>query len=273
MSCSVIIKTHNSERFIEKVLHSIAKQTMAADEVVIVDSASKNSSYLDSYQNATTHIYTTQEDIGFCKGNNLGYSKILPSSKYVLFLNPDAFLTPKTLEQCHHFMEANPSVGALTGALFQYNINDNKPTGAYDSTGVFRKWYGYWYDRDQGKETSRSIYTKSEQVPAICGAFMYCRRQALEEVILGGSQVFDESFFMYKEDIDLSWRLQQKGWKLVFDPSITIHHCRGWQKRGQVPRKYRLLSARNEWILHKKMSSPCMVYSALKYLSVKWFDL
>lgn len=251
---SVIIVTHNSAKFLPKCLASLKAQSVS-HEIVIVDSGSVDPSYLDGYDNV---IKTS--NIGFCAANNLGFTKA--SSEFVLFLNPDAFLSPNFLADALHLMEKYPQCGALTGSLLGYDFDHDRPTGKYDSTGIFSTWYGKWYDRDQGKPVSEITYHNMESVPAICGALMFCRKKALTH------PVFDPTFYMYKEDIDLSLRLRAKGWDLLFFPKLIAYHGRGWKKRSQIPRQFRLFSARNE-IKINKVSLLKLPYSLVKYAAVK----
>lgn len=269
MTCSVIIKTHNSQKYLPLCLQSLWEQSHPPDQVIIVDSASQDPSYLQPFRNRCD-IHILQEDIGFCRGNNLGYRSVRSDLPYVLILNPDAFLTPRVLEELSALMDRpeNNRVGAVTGTLLGYDIEKKKPTGLVDSTGVFRTWYGRWYDRGQRVE-NRSL----ENIPAICGAFMFCRKQALDHVLIQGG-IFDSQFFMYKEDIDLSLRLRKQGWELLLNPNVEIYHCRGWNpNRRMVPRKYRLLSARNDMRIDQKNSSPYFFVSLMKYLAVKLLDV
>src|SRR5262249_49063606 len=151
----------------------------------------------------------------------------------------------------------NKDCGALTGTILGYDIAKDKPTGKYDSTGVFRKWYGHWYDRGQGKDCHPQKYAKKEYIPAICGALFFCRKEALDSVLIRDKEIFDNTFFMYKEDIDLSLRLRNEGWKLAFVPHLVAYHCRGWYKeRKRVPRILRMCSARNELFIHKRSREP-----------------
>lgn len=274
--CSVIIKTHDSEKFIHKAILCLEKQTVPVERIVIMDSASKDPSYLNKHTNKTNiEMIIEKEDVGFCQGNNIGMSKIHPKSDYVLFLNPDAFLHPKFIEGAIQFMEQSKyqTVGCLTGGLLGYDIDKNQPTGKYDSTGIFQSWYGRWYDRDQEKLYLPNYYKNHEQVPAICGALMFCRKKALDQVLLKGKEVFDNTFFMYKEDIDLSLRLRKAGWNLMFVPSLHAYHCRGWKARSRMPRSARLYSARNEIKVHMRHRSPYIAYSLAKYLLVKFLNV
>jgi GT2 family glycosyltransferase len=278
-SCAVIIVTHNSEKTIRKTMESLAQQTRPADKVVIVDSGSSSLSYLAPYQEMPhIQLHAAAGDIGFCCANNLGMRRLGAAYDYIFLLNPDAFLTPSYLEEAIAFMEdpAHVSCAALTGTLLGYDIERDAPSGKYDSRGIFRTWYGKWIDRSQGEEViSDQAVPGYENIPALCGAAFFCRQKALQQVLIGGKELFDPAFFMYKEDIDLSLRLREKGWTLAFLPHLTLHHCRGWKKnRAEMPRRMRLCSARNELRLHWRSKEPLpLAYSLLKFAAVKWMDM
>lgn len=275
--CSVIIVTHNSQKYIDHCISALKNQTMPPQCIVIVDSGSSNTEYLSKYQSQPTiHINLRKENIGFCQGNNVGMSCIPPNTDYVLFLNPDAFLTPHFIEEAINYMEQPSSirVGALSGLLLGFDINQKKPTGKIDSSGIFQKWYGKWFDRGQGSNYHKEEHIGTEKVPGLCGALMFCRMKALESVLLSPYVIMDPSFYMYKEDIDLSLRLRKKGWTLILLHEIFAYHCRGWQSdRSKVPRHLRLMSAKNELRLHARRCSPHVGYSALKYCAVKFFNM
>ncbi len=268
-SITAIIVTHDSELFIEKCVQAIPKEV----PVVIIDSGSKDLSCLGiNAFKPRCQVIIGGKEIGFCKANNIGYQAINDACEYLLFLNPDAFLTPTWIEQALQTMEKYPQCGALGGILEGYDMTTDKPTGHYDSVGIFRTFYGRWYDRFQGKPLNNKI-KDIEEVPALCAALLLCRREALESVLIRGREVFDESFYMYKEDIDLSLRLKQAGWQILLDPSLHAYHCRGWKKRREIPRYLRLFSARNELKIHSRQFSFCTIYSLIKYIGVFLFNI
>lgn len=274
---SVVIVTHNSEKFIPHLIDSLERQTFAPHEIIFVDNCSADSSYLDPLERKPrVKVIRSEENIGFCRSNNLAMSHLSPESEYVFFLNPDAFLFRDFIEQATAFMDdpANQKVGAVTGTTYGYSIDKKQPTGCYDSTGIYQTWYGKWYDRAQGKNVDPKLFQAPEEIPAICGAVFFCRKKALIEVIKKGTEVFDNNFYMYKEDIDLSLRLRKKGWKLLFVPFLYCYHCRGWNPdRRAMPKKLRLCSARNELKVHIRNPSPIpALYSLTKYLAVQLFD-
>lgn len=274
--CSVIIVTYNCPQHISKAIEALNRQTRPADQIILVDTGSKDRSYLESYPKlSNVELHFGERECGFCVGNNIGFSKVSPQCDYVFLLNPDAFLTPTYLEEAIAYMEAHPQVGAITGTTLGYQMDKDAPTGLYDSTGIFRTWYGHWYDRAQGEEYQPHQYSAIEEIPAICGAVFFCRKKALDQVLLHSTQIFNESFYMYKEDIDLSLRLQRKGWKLHYVPHLVAYHCRGWNPdRSKMPKRLRLCSASNEFRIHASMLSPIgMTYSALKYLTVRCFNV
>ena len=185
-------------------------------------------------------------------------------------MNPDTFLEPDTLESALSILSTAPEVGIVGGRLKSFDIDHSKPTGLLDSTGIFRSWYGRWYDRGQG-EINADNYKIREEVPAVCGAFMFCRTSALQEAI---PTVFDESFFMYKEDIDLCLRLREKGWKLLYAPEVEAYHARGWAlDRKEISYTIRCLASKNEIRLNLKHRSPYLVWALGKYLAVRLFKL
>lgn len=275
---AVIIVTNNSEKHIAKCMSCVGAQSLPPAQVIIVDSGSKDRRYLKPYSGLkNVKVVFGGYGIGFCRANNLGLSKLRPDIDYLFFLNPDAFITPNYLQEAVSFMSdsANTRCGAITGTTLGYSMECDLPTGLYDTTGIFNKWWGRWYDRSQGQPYNPNAYTQVECIPAICGAVFFCRRKAAEEVMLPGGELFDSRFYMYKEDIDLSLRLKIRGWQLKFVPQLIAYHCRGWNpKRKCMPKKMRLHSARNELTIWRRQRAPlAILYSQFKYWAVKYLDV
>lgn len=278
MNVAVIMVTHNSARYLEKAMECLQKQTLFPRQIIIIDSGSYDTEYLFRYnQHENITLMLSKRNIGFCQANNLGMTLVNSECNYILFLNPDTFLSPTFIEGAFAFMEDpnNKRCGALTGTLLGYDIDSGTPTGRYDSTGIFHTWYGNWFDRAQGQECSTQAFTTQENVPAICGALMFCRKSALESILINEKEVFDNKFGMYKEDIDLSCRLRKAKWLLTHCPHLSAYHCRGWNRnRALVPHHLRVLSARNELRLHMRLKSPIKtLYSFAKYSVVNWLDV
>lgn len=266
----VIIVTHNSSPVVGRCLKALGSQTVPPCTITIVDSGSTDRDYLGNLKASNVNIIETS-NVGFAKANNIGVNSLtLSEDDCVLFLNPDAFLKPNAIEKMVQVLGDKKFAGAITGKLLGYDLKSDTKSGQIDSTGVFRNWYGRWYDRGQGEEDSK-IYDTAQTVPAICGALFCCSARALQSL---KGKIFEERFFMYKEDIELSLRLRKTGWKLWYDPQILAYHCRGWNSnRTAVPYEVRLMSARNEVILYQKHPSVYILWAMFKFLLVRFFRI
>jgi N-acetylglucosaminyl-diphospho-decaprenol L-rhamnosyltransferase len=271
-SVAIIIVTHNSSKFMDMNLTAVKAQTYTAIETFVVDSGSSDTDVLETIcEKYGARLIKLPENVGFCAANNIGFKSAL-DNRFVLFLNPDCFLQPAFVEQAVALMSVNElaQYAAISGTLEGFSFEKKEPTGRYDSTGIFRSWYGKWFDRWQGRlllEVTSS--SPCEDVPALCGALMFCRVDALKKVLIRQREVFDETFYMYKEDIDLSLRLARAGWRLGYVQALRAHHCRGWQSdRSKVARKFRWMSAKNEVRVQWRDRSPTVFYSLLKCVYV-----
>lgn len=268
---AVVIVTYNSGRVLGQCLDALRQQTRPADRVVIVDNNSTQSDTLEAVPaSAPFELIRNQRNEGFCGGNNTGYARAR-ACDYVLFLNPDAFVTNRFIEDALQWMEhpENGRVGCLTGTLLGFDVGAARASGLIDSTGIFQTRYGKWYDRDQGSPWhAPATGVASEEIPAACGALMFCRTAALEQVARGAAEVFDQRFFMYKEDIDLSLRLRARGWRIVYRPELLCYHGRGWQGRARMSYRARYLSARNELRVCWRNGLRGLPYSLSKFMYV-----
>ncbi len=269
---SVVIVTHQSEKYITKCMAALLAQAKTPDTIYIVDSASPQNNYLKAFEGLPkVRLRLLTENVGFSRANNVAIRECIQHSDYVLILNPDAFLEKNFIEQAVKFLE-NPdhiSIGAITGVLYGYDIESDQPTGKFDSTGIFKKWYGKWYDRYQNLLVQNIQLPKSpEDIPAICGALMFIRSKALVTIQTNAGEFFDETFFMYKEDIELSLSLRKHGWRLNLVPYLEAYHCRGWKKRSSMSFFARMNSAKNEIRLCVKYKHVSLIWAVFKYFAV-----
>ncbi len=266
-SVYVVIVTHNSAKELGLCLAHLQKQTVPIKALIIVDSGSVDTTYLDTLHPLSGMKIIKKDNVGFSRANNFGYREI-PADKdgIIVFLNPDTFLTADYLEQAINVLNENPRAAAISGKLLGYDLKNLQPTGKIDSTGIFKRWYGRWYDRGQG-QPDQGQYDLISLPPALCGALICCRIKAL---LPFDGDVFDSDFFLYKEDIELCLRLKSMGWTLIYDPRLIAYHCRGWAgNRRKMSYEMRLMSARNELLLYQKHPGPAMAWAWLKYFLVK----
>ena len=271
---AAVIVSHNSEKTLAKTIEYLNAQSRRFDRIIIVDSGSTDTGYLLPFTTNPAVELILSANVGFAAANNRGTSVVFDVADFVVYVNPDAFLERNFIETALHYMndDSNQRVGCLTGLLSGYDIDNNQATGLIDSTGIIRTRWGRLVDRYQGVPEENLSATIPEHVPAVCGALMFCRMSALRQVATDG-KVFDEDFFMYKEDIELSWRLRQNGWSLLFLPQRAAFHCRGWRSRRAMSRRARVLSAQNELLLYRKHDWRFLPIATLKYLAVRLLDL
>lgn len=214
----IVTVTYDSGRFFSTYLRSVEAQSQPPAQTVVVDSGSPDAGFLLSAQDVPSVQVLRERNVGFAAGSNLGW-RLVRERDYVLFLNPDAFPAPEFLARATAYLEANPDVGMVSPTLIRYDIAADRPLDVVDTTGVVRTRAGLLAERDQGQPLSvLERYREPNEVPWLCAAMMLARKEALEAVIEGNDELFDESFFMYKEDTDLSWRIRRAGWKLMHHP-------------------------------------------------------
>lgn len=233
MQLSIIIVNFNVKYFLEQCLFSVIKASASLQtEVWVVDNNSTDDSiaYLQPLF-PSVHFIALQENIGFARANNLALQKV--TGKYVLYLNPDTIVPENGFTKCIDFLETNPLAGALGVRMLDGSgtfLKESKRafpspfTSMYKLFGlaslfptspVFAKYHLGHLDE----------YSTFE-VDVLAGAFIMARRDVLND--LSG---FDEAFFMYGEDIDLSYRIQQKGYKNYYFSETSIIHFKGESAR------------------------------------------
>lgn len=244
---SIIILTYNGKEITLKTLASYYK-ALAADknhtyEVVAVDNDSADGvADAITVSFPQTKIIRNRENFGFAKGNNIGYKE--SRGRYLLFSNPDVEVNEKTLPTLIDLMDKNPSVGACTPLLTLVRTG-NIDWGAH--RGFPTPWAAFTYFTGLAKIFRRSRFLSKlfgryhlldrdlrveHEVDAIRGGFFFVQRDIFE--ICGG---WDEDYFMYGEDIDLSFQIKKRGYKIMYYPQSKALHYHGAMtglKKGTV---------------------------------------
>lgn len=229
MQLSVIIINYNVRFFLEQCLHAVQHAVAELDaEVIVVDNHSTDGSmdYLRPLFPDTRFI-ANEENLGFAKANNLALTYC--KGEYVLFLNPDTLVPEDCFIKCLAYIKSDPGIGALGVRML-----DGRGRFLPESKRAFPSPMA-----SLCKLTGlASLFPKSgllnryalgnldefenHTVQVLAGAFMLVNRELLNR--LNG---FDESYFLYGEDIDLSWRIQKAGFRNVYFASTTIIHFKG----------------------------------------------
>lgn len=229
MQLSVIIVNYNVKYFLEQCLLSVQKAMQGMEaEVWVIDNASTDGSkaYLEPRFPAVKFCWNT-ENIGFGRACNQGLAQ--STGKYILFLNPDTIVPEDCFTACINFFNQTPDAGAVGIRMLDGSgrfLPESKRS--FPSPLVsFYKLSGLAFLFPTSKTFGRYHLSylnehQNHSVDVLAGAFMMIKKEVLDKT--GG---FDESFFMYGEDVDLSYRIQQTGCKNYYFSERSILHFKG----------------------------------------------
>jgi len=229
MQLSVIIVSYNVKYFLEQCLCSVQKAVRLLDaEIIVVDNSSADGS-IEFLQPLFPQVkfIANRINAGFGKANN--QALLQAKGNYILFLNPDTIVPEDCFTKCISFFENNSDCGALGIRMIDGSgrfLPESKRSFPLPFTSFF-KLTGLSSLFPQSRIFNRYALghldeKKTHIVDVLAGAFMMARKEVLD--MIGG---FDEIFFMYGEDVDLSYRIQKTGYKnYYFSGSCIIHFCK-----------------------------------------------
>lgn len=237
MKLSIVIVNYNVKYFLHQALDAVFKSQVSFDyDVYVVDNSSSDDSVeMVRQEFPQVKLIASTENLGFSKGNNLAIRQ--SDAEYVLLLNPDTIIREDTLAQVVQFMDERPDAGALGVKMYDGQgifLPESKrgfpspKVAFYKMSGLSRlfpksKIFGEYH---LGYLSEDEIH----EVDVLSGAFMLLRKSCLDQVGL-----LDEDYFMYGEDIDLSYRIQKAGYKNYYYPFAPIIHFKGEStKKGSL---------------------------------------
>ena len=222
MKITVSIVTYNSANEISKVLNSLLEANVSNLEIFVVDNASTdNTAQIVSKHFPQIKLVCSQNNIGFGRGHNLVLDQI--DSDYHIFINPDITIEKGEIEKMVSYMEANPDTVILTPRVFNIDgteqfLPKRSPKFKYLFGGrlekklkVARRWRSEYTMREES-------INQPIQIDFCTGCFMFCRTNTLKTV--GG---FDQRYFLYFEDADLTRKMQKTG-RTMFVPYVHVTH-------------------------------------------------
>lgn len=266
MRLSIIIVNYNVKYFLEQCLLSVKKAIDGMEaEIFVTDNASTDGSreYLGPKFKDVRFIWN-EENTGFGKACNQALK--LATGDFILFLNPDTIVTEDCFSACISFLEKTKDAGALGIRMLDGRgmfLPESKRSFPSPLTS-FYKLSGLSALFPQSKTFSRYHLSyldehKNHEVDVLAGAFMLIRKEALE--ITGG---FDEAFFMYGEDVDLSYRIQQAGFKNYYFSGRSILHFKGESTRkGSLNYVRMFYVAMSRFVQKHYSSSKAGIFTAL----------
>lgn len=256
---SVIILSFNTVELTRRCLQTIFASKMGKYtlEVIVCDNGSTDGSLaMITQEFPEVILIDNKKNLGFAAGNNPGIKRA--GGRYILLLNTDTEVPQDTFRVMLEFMDKNHDAGAATCKLFL-------PDGALDPAchrGFPTPWASFTYltglerlfpkfrlfaQYHQGYKDLNTIH----EVDCIVGAFFLVRREIVAQVGL-----LDEDYFMYAEDIDWCYRIRQAGWKIMYNPTVSILHKKKQSGRSHFLRKRRVATEiyfhKYNWLFYKK---------------------
>ncbi len=229
MKLSIVIVNYNVCYFLEQALKSVqnAIEHMEAEVFVVDNNSVDGSVEMVREKFPWVHLIANKDNTGFSKANNQAMR--IAKGEYILLLNPDTVVEEDTFEKCCAFMDEHPEAGGLGVKMVDGNgifLPESKrglPTpwvaftkisglaSFFPKSEKFGQYHLGYLDDDE-----------THEVEILAGAYMLMRKETLDKVGL-----LDEDYFMYGEDIDLSWRIVQGGYKNYYFPDTRIIHYKG----------------------------------------------
>lgn len=237
MKLSVIIVNYNVKYFLEQCLYSLYDALQGMDaEIWVVDNNSSDGSieYLQPVFPQVKYLVNTF-NAGFAKANNQALQ--MATGQYILFLNPDTLLPAEAVKLAVGFMDDTADAGALGIRMVDGSgrfLPESKRAFPSPFTSAF-KLFGLSALFPRSKVFARYHLghlspEENHEADVLAGAFMLVRKEVLDKI-----GCFDETFFMYGEDIDLSFRIQKAGWKNYYFSGSSIIHFKGEStKKGSL---------------------------------------
>ena len=211
---TVVIPNFNGIQYVERCLDSLKRQTFSEFDVIFVDNGSVDGSReLTEEKYPWVRVIALAENTGFCKAVNIGIEAT--QTPYVVLLNNDTEAEPDFLLELYRGIERKKNAFSAAARMLQFHDR-----GKIDDAGNYYNCLGWAFALGKGKPEEK--YKKERKIFASCGGAAIYRTELVKQ--LGG---FDEDFFMYAEEEELSWRIKKRGEKIYNIPQAKIIHLEG----------------------------------------------
>ncbi|HMQ06969.1 MAG TPA: glycosyltransferase [Saprospiraceae bacterium] len=233
MDLSIIIVSYNVKHFLTQCIQAIFQSNSFPYrfEVIVIDNCSTDGSaeLLKEKFSQSIRLHVNSKNVGFSRANNQGLA--VASGKYILFLNPDTILGEFTIQSVLDYIQKNQSlnIGAV-GVKMVDGRGKYLPESKRALPGIWNSFcklsgLSYWFSRSKffsGYNLTYLDEDQIQQIDVVSGAFFLLKKEVLDKT--GG---FDEGFFMFGEDIDLSKRILDAGYSNIYFPQTSIIHFKG----------------------------------------------
>ena len=250
---AIIILNWNGAQMLRTYLPSVIAHTKGAEIIVADNGSTDNSLEVLAQEFPAVKTIVLDTNYGFAEGYNRSIAQV--DSEYVVLLNSDVEVTEGWLSPLLDYMETHPEVVAVQPKIRAWREKDRfEHAGA---AGGYLSWLGYPYCRGRrfGRvEQDHGQYDTIAEIEWTTGACMCVRTSVYKEC--GG---LDAAFFAHQEEIDLCWRMRNKGWKLACIPQSVVYHLGGGSLSYDNPRKTFLNFRNNLLMIYKNRRFPWIV--------------
>ncbi|MEE8350435.1 MAG: glycosyltransferase family 2 protein [Acidobacteriota bacterium] len=265
----VSLVTYNDESFLARCLESVHKQTVPV-RVKIFDNVSQDQTR-EIARRFEVELYESPINKGYSHGHNRNL--LGEDFQLALLLNADVILEPDWLEVLIAAWSQVEGAGMVGGKLYRMDGKGQqvfrREVPVLDSSGIFFTPSQRHFDRGS-EEEDRGQYDRRHLVFGITGAALLCSKEMLEDLRLG-EEYLDEDFFAYREDADLAWRAQLKGWKAVYEPHARAFHCRHVLpgRRRQLSALINYHSLKNRYLMRMKNLDRTVRWHCFPYMWIR----
>lgn len=208
---SVIVVNYNGGEMLADALESLQRQTRPADEIIVVDNASTDGSAAAVPRFPGVELIRSTTNLGFTGGNNLGMTHA--RGDYIALLNSDAVADDGWLAELERTLSESANAAVAVGKIL-FPVSPPR----IDQAGAEFNDIGNYWGRGYG-EIDSGQYDEPAEVPGVTACAMLLRRSALQD-----EPLFDDSIFMYGEELDLSIRLRSRGLRILYSPRAVVWH-------------------------------------------------
>lgn len=215
---SIIIVAAGNKQHLKSCLESIKKQTYTNTEIIVIDNSLNrefSTEFLSGYPDAK--FFSSQTNLSYCEALNKGIG--LSAGELILCLNDDVALDGNFVREALRGFSLDEKIGMVSGKILRADPKIIDSTGLFLSAWRSARECGYGH-RDSGQ------FEKKRYVFGVNGAVGFYRKEMLEQIKLD-SEYFDSDFRFFYEDLDISWRAQNSGWKGFYIPTAVAYHIRG----------------------------------------------
>ena len=259
MKTIIGILSFNDLHYLKKVLPTIHK--LPDSRIIILDNAHNDEvkNFIEKEYPEIKYLRHKDGNIGFGNGHNyiLEHATV---GEYYFCLNNDILINEKGFEECIDYLDKHKETAMISGKLYHWDFAKNKKTNIIDTVGIVGNRAHSFWDRGQGKKDKGQYDRTINNIFGISGAAFIIRREAIEKIQRGSESeirrraasecaLFDPNIFMYKEDIDLSYRLRWIGAEIVMLNTVLGWHARTLAKGSKKTQFLAKMSYKNHLIM------------------------